>query len=96
MTPDSRELKALEEALDRFDGAYVDLVQAARRILRICAAPDITAQSSSPSPSATTSITHHISTTGNFCEKCGSARLERKGGGCTRCLDCGFDLGCGG
>ena len=86
MEPDPAEMKALDDALLAFDDAYVNVVQAVRRIKLIYEI----GRTMPAAPSAVTEMT------GNFCPRCNSCRLDRKGAGCVRCLDCQFDLGCGG
>lgn len=93
MQPDAQELKALDDAIEAFasfDAAFVNLVQAARRIQQIYAISklrDAPAPVRDPAPREMS---------GKFCLRCGSARVREKGGGCLACLDCGFDMGCGG
>ena len=72
--------------------AYVALVQATQRVKRIYEISKVRAAVKAiPTP-----IPSPTEATGNFCPRCFSGRLNRKGAGCTSCLACGFDLGCGG
>lgn len=93
MKPDPAEFKALDDAMDAFDAAYVNVVQAIRRIQRIC---EIEKVLDARVPTTPKELPIKTETSGNFCPRCYSVRLRIKGGGCVACLDCSFDLGCGG
>lgn len=86
MEPNELEMKALDDALTSFDEAYVNVCQAVQRIKRIYEIKKVAEVKLSPK----------IESTGNFCPRCFSTKLVNKGGGCLRCLDCNFDLGCNG
>ena len=92
MEPDPAEWETLEKAQARFDEAYVDLCQAMMRIRRIY---EIDRKKPKPAVPMQDIKQYQTETTGNFCPRCGSAQLDRKGG-CVRCTICQFDLGCGG
>lgn len=85
MMPDPKEIQALDDAITQFEEAFTNLLQAARRIQRIYKIEKIQSQSKDVDQS-----------TGSFCPRCYSTRTIIKGAGCIKCLDCHFDLGCGG
>lgn len=97
MQPHPAELEALDKAIQEFDDAYVNVIQAVRRIQRIYALeskPDPIPTKKSP-PSYQLSARPVDGHGGKTCPKCYSFHLIHKGGGCLVCRDCHFDLGCG-
>lgn len=85
---DERELEALEKAVDAFDHVFVDLVQAARRIINIArldAQKPILKQMEKP---------RFPGYLGDPCNVCGAFMMVRTGT-CVRCDACGNNSGCG-
>lgn len=93
MEPDPSELKAIDDALAAFDAAYVDLVQSVMRIRRIY---EIGKAHPAPEPRPPSVYAPENRYSGTPCPRCHSIRVIDKGGGCLRCLECSFDLGCNG
>lgn len=99
MEPDPSEIKALDDAISRFDEAHTDLIQAVRRIQRIYEINKVRLTPFKPKKVPKDQVQgfpDKTEPTGKFCPRCYSARVIDKGGGCSYCLDCKFDLGCGG
>lgn len=105
---DPSEIRILELALDHFDGkcreldaAYVDVVQAARRVFILAragehsAAPPPVAKPAKPaaSPPVTRANATSMGYTGDSCRRCGSFALQRTGT-CAVCQQCGESAGC--
>lgn len=102
-----QERKALADAIDNFESAYVDLVQAGRRILRLLDADGEPPRAPPPEPVGSPELvlpsgqvdlrprdpTLH-GYTGGQCNVCGSVKMVRTGT-CITCLDCGANEGCG-
>jgi len=80
---DQAEIDAYEKALAAFDEAYVNVVQATRRLILI--------KRGNPRKPPTVKMA-----TGSSCERCQSMKVIYKNGGCKVCLDCHFEMGCGG
>lgn len=97
-------LRALDLALVHFDDAYVNVVQAARRVLilveqeqanKASVAPP--AQVSPPTAprhvAATKETARALGYTGDSCRACGSFAMQRSGT-CIVCANCGASAGC--
>ena len=96
MQPDPAELKALDDAVTAFDEAYVNLVQATRRIQRIYEIEKARREQHEQPPVHELPPRQGEVVSGMFCPRCHSTRLMIKGAGCMKCLDCQYDAGCGG
>lgn len=98
---DPAERKALEDALERFDAAYVDVVQAAKRILVLLdLAKPQKPEPCVPSPPASLPTRDEARAravasgfTGEACSRCGSFATVRNGT-CLLCRECGQTSGC--
>ena len=79
------EREALQKAIEAFDDAYINIVQATQRLLRILEQEDnevIKLKKNKPEM------------TGNSCRQCGHFQVVRTGT-CLTCQACGYNEGCG-
>ena len=83
MTIDPKEIAVLEEALQKFDDAYTNIVQAVRRCILV--SQMTIAPPKQPPPKEFT---------GNPCPNCHGLFMVRTGT-CMTCQACGFNTGCG-
>ena len=84
---DPKEIRALKLALEQFDGAYVDLMYTANKILLLAQQYERVEE---PAIVPSTPLSGYL---GDPCPNCG-AMLLVKTGTCSTCRGCGESSGC--